>query len=140
MLLNLAKTQCGLNDFDAAKKILTETALAQHKQMLRNEAELLRVCGPIAETFTAGVGANYYVVVSAFRSKDSAIETAKRLRDKGYDAEAHFSTTGFYGVTLGRKDAAQAQLLLNTALSAGDASADAYLTDGRRFTEKIYPN
>jgi hypothetical protein len=140
LLLNLAKAQCGRGHFDAAKLTLNESALTQHKNMLRNESELLRVCGPIVGTLEAIAGVDYYVAVSAFRNKDSAIAEAKSLRDKGYDAEVHFSTSGFYGVTLGRTDAAQAQLLLNEARSAGDVSADAYLTDGHRFTEKVFPN
>ena len=140
LLLNLAKAQCGQGEFDAARETLNNGALAEHKELLRDESELLRACAPIIGSLEATAGVRYYVAVSAFRSKNSAISQARRLSEKGYDARVYFSTPGFYRVTVGPEDAAEAQRLLDRARSAGDAPADAYLTVGRRFTEQVFPN
>ncbi len=80
-----------------------------------------------------------YIVVASVLSRENGINFTKDLRDKGYDAEMYLSSTGYYGITIGHADVFTARKLLEEAQQKGDAPTDAYLHDGRRFQEKIYP-
>jgi len=81
----------------------------------------------------------HYLVVASLTLEESAVSYAKKLVEKWYDAEVHFSTTGYYGVTIGRGDVFAARKLFKSARAAGDAPKDAYLHDGSRFIKKVFP-
>lgn len=72
-------------------------------------------------------------------NKSNAINFARGLVSKGYAAEVHLSTTGFYAITLGHGNAAAATELIESAKKKGDATPDAYLHDGSRFIERVFP-
>ncbi len=83
----------------------------------------------------------YYVVVASIipENRDEAIRRAELLRRKGYDSEVHYSTTGYYAVTIGHLPLNDAKALRNAAVDGNDAPDDSYLIPGTKFTEKIYP-
>lgn len=81
----------------------------------------------------------FFVVVASGRSLDEAVAKARSLGTKGYPAEVYWSTTGFYGVTIGSFPLEQAEEKLNEAIAARDAPTDAYLTTGKRFEHKVFP-
>ncbi len=83
----------------------------------------------------------YYVVVASLipEKRNEAISRAEVLRRKGYESEVHYSTTGYYAVTIGRLPLDEAKALRDRAIENDDGPHDSYLIPGNKFTEKIYP-
>lgn len=98
--------------------------------------------GPAAERLVSKIEAStYYVVVASIphREKARAIQLANSLTRNGYSSEVHYSTTGFYAVTIGHLPLAEAKALRREAIDEGHGPKDTYLTPGPQFKEKIYP-
>ncbi|MCB2264262.1 MAG: hypothetical protein LGR52_15185 [Candidatus Thiosymbion ectosymbiont of Robbea hypermnestra] len=81
----------------------------------------------------------YYLIVASLLDKSAAIEKAQTLRAIGYDAEVHYSVTGYYGVTIAKTDIFTARQVFERARAEGHAPVDAYLHNGSRFEQKVFP-
>ena len=83
----------------------------------------------------------YYVVIASIvpQKRQEAIDSARRLKEKGYDSEVHYSSSGYYAVTIGHIPLMEAKTLREKAIEKNDAPPDAYLIPGTKFIEKIFP-
>jgi hypothetical protein len=81
---------------------------------------------------------SYYVIVASFPSEEDAISKAKELRAKQYQSEVILSTTGWYGVTLGRYSFQEAIELRQKAIDQGDALKDAYIMTPARVVKTVF--
>lgn len=85
----------------------------------------------------------YYIVVASIslNEQEVAVSKAKALRDKGYDGEVYYSTSGWYVVTIGRFPFTEADSRRLEAINRGDKDirADSYLALGHTFTKKLFP-
>lgn len=81
----------------------------------------------------------YYVIVSSPYNENLAIERAKAYKEKGYNVEVHLSSSGAYGVAIGKKPYNQAKELMYRAIKKGDVPKGAYLMTGKRWVKRVYP-
>jgi hypothetical protein len=81
---------------------------------------------------------SYYVVVASVPSEDDAISKAKALRTKEFKSEVILSTTGWYGVTLGRFSFQEAIEVKQKAIANGDAPKDAYIMTPARVVRTVF--
>ena len=82
----------------------------------------------------------FLVIVKSTKSKDDAIEYAKKLGASGYSSEVILSSTNYYGVVLGRFSFEDAKRAMNAALVSGVVTNEPYLMTPDRVIDYIYPN
>ncbi len=95
------------------------------------------VAPPVEES--AQQSTDLHVVAASSTKRELAVEAAKRFRAAGYSAEVYRTSTQYYAVTLGHYPPAKARELKAKVIAQGLAGPDAYLTGGKGFLKKIYP-
>ena len=80
----------------------------------------------------------YFVIVKSTKSKDDAIEYAKKLGASGYSSEVILSSANYYGVVLGRFSFEDAKKAMNTALVSGIVTTKPYLMTPDRVIDYVY--
>lgn len=81
---------------------------------------------------------SYYVIVASLQSEEDAVSKAKELRAKQYKSEVILSTTGWYGVTIGRYSFQEAIEVRQAAIDKGDAPKDAYIMTKARVVKTVF--
>jgi hypothetical protein len=81
----------------------------------------------------------FFVIVMSTKSKDDAIEYAKKLGASGYSSEVILSSTNYYGVVLGRFSFEDAKRAMNAALVSGTVTNEPYLMTPDRVIDYVYP-
>ncbi len=81
----------------------------------------------------------YFVIVASLKDREAAIKEAKQQENSGFKAEVIKSTTGYYGVAIGRFSFDEAKRAREVAIQKGFASADSYLMTGDRVIESVFP-
>ena len=80
----------------------------------------------------------FFVIVKSTKSKDDAIEYAKKLAASGYSSEVILSSANYYGVVLGRFSFEDAKRAINTAIVSGVVTNEPYLITPDRVIEYVY--
>jgi hypothetical protein len=82
----------------------------------------------------------FLVIVNSTKSKDDAIEYAKKLGASGYNSEVILTSANYYGVVLGRFSFDDAKRAINAALVSGVVTNEPYLITPDRVVDYVYPN
>ena len=84
---------------------------------------------------------NVFVVVASIpiSDLDGAVEIAKSWKAKGFNSQVYESSSGYFGVTVGRLLPLREASALRTKALAEGAPEDTYLTPGANFTKMVYP-
>lgn len=85
-----------------------------------------------------GRATQFFVIVKSTKSKDDAIEYAKKLGDSGYSSEVILSSTNYYGVVLGRFSFEDAKRAMNAALVSGVVKNVPYIMTPDRVIDYVY--
>ncbi len=83
--------------------------------------------------------AEVHVVVYSTRSQKQARHLARQYVEKGYPAEAYFTASGYYAVTIGKYPRQQARRIRDEARRFGDIGEDAFFSGGSGFVRRIFP-
>ncbi len=79
-----------------------------------------------------------FIIVGSTTSKDDAIEHAIALKSKGYSSEVILSSSGYYGIALGRFNFANTNNVIKKAMTNKVATGNAYVMSTQRVEEYIY--
>ena len=81
----------------------------------------------------------YFVIIESTTSESDAIGLAVTLRELGYASEVIETTTGFFGIVLGRFEFEQAQEAKLTAVRENLGTGVPYLITSERIVRYVYP-
>ena len=79
-----------------------------------------------------------FIIVGSTTSKDDAIEHAIALKSQGYSSEVILSSSGYYGIALGRFNFANTNNVIKKAMTNKVATESAYVMSTQRVEEYIY--
>ena len=81
----------------------------------------------------------FLVIVHSTKSKNDAIKQAKELAANGYPGEVILSSSGYYGVVLGRYSFDDAKKAMKAVVVSGNVTKKPYLMGSDRIKEYVYP-
>jgi SPOR domain len=80
-----------------------------------------------------------FLVIMSTQSLAEAKATADELKAKGYEATVYKSINGSLAVTIKSLSKSDAEAMLERLKQVALVREDSYLSNGERWTEKIYP-
>lgn len=91
------------------------------------------------DTAATAFGGSFFIVARESKSEEEAVQIARALGQKNYDAKVYQTSKQLFAITLGYYPREEAERLKNEAMRNGDADRNAWLSPGKEFTRQVYP-